>query len=181
VSGCSTAYHFRYHYTQIAPPGGNSGIEDDRVRIQLSPVPASGLMQLAITNKSPQPIVIVWEDTYYLDPFGRRQPATESGLQWFRPSQWFTEATRIAPGDALRLQVHAGERQYYNPFSVSRTAGGSVTVSSASQPLLPTSGRTRAVCQGYQGREFQFVLALRLGTDITPYTFTFRITDVEVQ
>jgi hypothetical protein len=102
-------------------------------------------------------------------------------MQWFRPSQWWHENTHIAPGASLRLQVHPGERQYYNPFSVSRTASGQVAVSGAPQPLLPTTGKTRAVGEGYQGREFRFILALRLGTEVTPYPFTFRITEVEVQ
>jgi hypothetical protein len=181
LSGCSSAYHFRYRYTLIAPPDSTDGLEDDQVRIQLSPVPAGGMMQLAITNKSLQPMFIAWEQTYYLDPSGRRRSATESGLQWFRPSQWFTEDTRIIPGDVIRLQVHAGERQYVNPFSISSTAGGGVTVSGAPQPLLPTVGQSRAVGEGYQGQEFHFVLALRVGTDVARYPFTFRITDVEVQ
>jgi hypothetical protein len=180
LSGCSSAYHFRYRYTLTVPPDSSDGLEDDSVRIQLSPAPAGGIMQLAITNKNPQPMFIAWEETYYLDPSGRRRAATESGLQWFRPSQWFTEDTRIAPGDVMRLRVHPGERQYLNPFAISSTAGGGVTVSTASQPLLPTAANSRAVGEGYQGQEFHFVLALRIGTDVVRYPFTFRITDVEV-
>ena len=181
LSGCSSAYHFRYRYTLVSPPDSTNSLEDAQVRMQLSPLPAGGIMQLAITNKSPQPMFIAWEQTYYLDPSGRRRFATESGLQWFRPSQWFTEDTRIAPGDVLHLRIHPGERQYVNPFSIASTAGGGVTVSGAAQPLLPTAGNSRAVGEGYQGQEFHFVLALRIGTEISQYPFTFRITDVEVQ
>jgi hypothetical protein len=68
-----------------------------------------------------------------------------------------------------------------NPFTVSRSTAGEVTVSTAPQPLLPTSGNTPTLGQAYRGREFRFVLALLLDTAITSYTFTFRITDVEVQ
>jgi hypothetical protein len=139
------------------------------------------MMQLTIANKHTEPIVLVWEQTYYLDPLGRRRSVTESGIEWFRPSQWFSEETRIAPGDSLRLQVHPGERQSFNPFSVSRTANGQVSVSSAPQPLLPTAGKTRAAGESYQDREFHFILALRIGANTIPYAFTFRITDVEVR
>jgi hypothetical protein len=180
LSGCSTAYQFRYRYTLTAPPDAAEGLEDDQVRIQLTPIPAGGMMQLAVTNKHTEPLDLVWEQTYYLDPLGRRLPVAESGLQWFRPSQWFSEDTRIAPGDTLRLQVHPGDRQYYNPFSVSRLTNGQVSVSSAAQPLLPTGGNTRTVGESYAGREFHFILALRRGTEVIPYPFTFRITDVEV-
>ena len=35
--------------------------------------------------------------------------------------------------------------------------------------------------QAYKGREFRFILALQFDAGVTPYTFTFRITNVEVQ
>jgi hypothetical protein len=181
LSGCSAPYHFRYHYTQVAPPGGLTGVEDDQVRLQLSPVPAGGMMQLTITNKYTEPIVLIWEQTYYLDPSGRRQSVAESGMTWFHPSQWFSDDTRIAPGDSLRLQVHPGAPQSYNPLSWARTASGQLAVSSTPQPLLPTAGKTRAVGESYQNQEFHFILTLRIGANTVPYPFTFRITDVEVK
>jgi hypothetical protein len=73
------------------------------------------------------------------------------------------------------------ERVSLNPFTVSRSTGGEVTVSSALPPLVPTSGTTPTLGQAYRGREFRFILALHLDARLTSYTFTFRITDVEVQ
>jgi hypothetical protein len=182
LSACSPTYHFRYQYALIAPPGGTEGVENDQVRIQLSPTSESGIMQLAVVNKSPQAMAIVWDQTHYIDPFGRRRAASETGLQWFfRLREWFAEDTPIDPGDTFHTRVQAGERQEYNPFTLSRSASGDVTVSTATTPLLPTGGKARAVGQAYQGREFHFILALRLGTDVTLYPFTFRITDVAVQ
>ena len=75
----------------------------------------------------------------------------------------------------------ATDRVSFNPFTVARSTAGEVTVSTAPQPLVPTSGNTPTLGQAYKGREFRFVLALLLDTGITPHTFTFRITDVEVQ
>ena len=72
------------------------------------------------------------------------------------------------------------ERASANPFIVSRSAEGNVAVSTAPQPLLPTGGKTPTIGQAYQGREFRFILALQLDAGVTPYTFTFRITNVEV-
>jgi hypothetical protein len=182
LSACSPTYHFRYQYTLITPPGGADGVENDQVRIQLSPAPDSGIMQLAVVNKSPQPMAIVWDQTHYIDPFGRRRAASETGMQWFfRLREWFADDTSIDPGDTFRTRVQAGEHQAYNPFMLSRSVGGDVTVSTAAAPLLPTGSKARAVGQAYQGREFHFILALRLGTDVMLYPFTFRITDVAVQ
>jgi hypothetical protein len=139
-------------------------------------------MRLAVVNKGAQAIAIVWEQTEYEDPFGRRRPATETGMQWFfRTREWFAEDTPISPGQTFEARLQAGAHQTYNPFTVSRSASGDVAVSTSPTPLLPTGGNTRTVGQAYQGREFRFILALRHGTDVTLYPFTFRITDVEVQ
>jgi hypothetical protein len=182
LSACSPTYHFSYRYALIAPPGGGEGVENDQVRIELSPTPDSGIMQLAVVNKSPQSMAILWDQTHYIDPFGRRRAATETGMQWFfRLREWFAEDTAIDPGDTFRTRIQAGEHQAYNPFIVSQSASGDLTVSTTATPLLPTGGKARAIGQAYQGREFRFILALRLGTDVMLYPFTFRITDVAIQ
>ncbi|HET9866536.1 MAG TPA: hypothetical protein VFQ06_04540, partial [Nitrospira sp.] len=88
---------------------------------------------------------------------------------------------QIAPGREFRARIHAGSRQTYNPFTVSRQAGGAVHVSTSPRSLLPPSGDSSAVGEAYQGREFHFILAFRMGTEIVRYPFTFRITSVDVK
>ncbi|MGQ4810398.1 hypothetical protein NKDENANG_03858 [Candidatus Entotheonellaceae bacterium PAL068K] len=182
LSGCGAAYRFQYHYTMISPPGGTEGIEDNQVHIQLAPAPQTGVMQVNIANKGSGSIAIVWQQTHYIDPFGRRRQATETGMHWFfRLREWFADETRIAPGEMLSTHVQPGSRQSYNPFVVSRVAGGDVTLSTSSHPLLPASGNTPNLGKSYKGQKFQFILTLRIGTSMTQYPFAFRITDVEVQ
>ncbi len=182
LSGCSATYRFQYHYTMISPPGGTEGLENNQVRIHLTPEPTTGVMQLAIANKSSQPITVVWEQTHYIDPLGRRRQATETGARWFfRPREWFADNTRISPGEILRLRVHPGDRQTYNPFTISRTAGQGMTLSSSPNPLLPPSGNTPTTGKRYEGQEFRFILTLRINTDVVQYPFTFRVTEVDVQ
>ena len=182
LSGCSAAYHFQYHYTMVSPPGGTEGVENDQVRIHLLPEPTTGIIQLGVTNKSPQPITIDWEQTHYIDPFGRRIHATETGIQWFlRPREWVVDNTRISPGKTLRIRVHPGSHQTYNPFGISRTAEEGITLSSAPRPLLPPSGSTPTTGKRYVGQEFRFVLALHIATDVIQYPFAFRVTEVDVQ
>ena len=156
-------------------------MENDQVHIQLTPEPETAVMQLSVTNKSVQPLAIVWGQTHYIDPFGRRVQATETGAQWFfRLREWFTNETRIPGGQTLRTRVHPGEHQTYNPFTVSRTDSGSVSLSTSPQPLLPSSGNTPTVGQRYEDREFRFVLALLADANLVQYPFTFRITHVAV-
>ena len=88
---------------------------------------------------------------------------------------------RLPPDVEFRPTGRPTDRVSLNPFTVSRSSAGEVAVSTAPQPLLPASGNTPTLGQAYKGREFRFILVLYLDTGITPYTFTFRITDVEVQ
>ena len=182
ISACSSAYHFRYDYIMVDPPGGSEGMEDEHVRINLTPVARKGILQLVVVNKTSRPIRIVWEQTHYLDPRGRRREASETGIGWFfRPQEWLQSGTPVVPGGEFRAQVQAGEHQTYNPLTVSRQASGEVTFSTSPRSLLPETGNTPAVGTSYQGQEFRFILALRIGSDITRYPFTFRITEVDVQ
>ena len=88
---------------------------------------------------------------------------------------------RLPYDPEFQPSVRPTERMSLNPLTVSRSSSGEVAVSTAPPPLLPTSGNTPALGQAYKGREFRFILALQLDAGVTPYTFTFRITDVEVQ
>jgi hypothetical protein len=182
LSGCGAAYHFQYHYTMISPPGGAEGVENDQVHIQLIPEPTTGVMRLSVMNKSPRPADIIWEQTHYIDPFGRRRQAAETGIKWFlRPREWAADRTRISPGKTLQIRIHPGSHQTYNPFAISHTAGEGVSLSSTPSALLPPSGNTPTTGTRYTGQEFRFVLALRIDRDVTRYPFVFRVTDVDVQ
>ena len=216
LSGCSPAYYFRYQYTMVAPAGSNAGIENERVQVRVTPTAAVGVLQLAVLNKSTQPIHILWTQTRYVDPLGQVRPAIDaeaSGL--FGPAGWPAGGTRIMPSEAFQVTLRPGgfrtarqpslspytgqpdlrlppdpefqpsgrpmERMSVNPFTVSRSSGGEVHVSTAPQPLLPSGGNTPTLGQAYKGRAFRFILALQCDAGVTPYTFTFRITNVEVQ
>lgn len=166
----------------VAPKPAGEDVEDSRVRIRLTPYSNQGVLRLTVLNKTTERILIVWEQTYYINPFGRREDASETGTNWFfRPSEWFATGTPIAPGSAFRTKVQPGPPQTYNPFTVSRQASGEVHLSSAPRALFPASGTNPEMGKAYQGREFRFVLALQIGKEVVPYPFTFRITAVSVQ
>jgi len=216
LSACSAPYHFRYHYTPVATEGSSADIDNERLRVRVVPTDDVGVLQLAVLNKSAQPLTIVWTRTHYIDPLGHLRPTIDAGPSGlFGPPAWPAGGSLIMPGEAFQATVRPGsfrtawapslspyagqpdprlpydpefrptgrptDRVSLNPFTVSRSTAGEVTVSTAPQPLLPKSGRTPGLGQAYKGREFRFVLALLLDAGLTPYTFTFRITDVEVQ
>ena len=88
---------------------------------------------------------------------------------------------RLPPDPEFQTSGRPLERASANPFIVSRSTGGEVAVSTTPQPLLPAGGNAPSLGQAYKGREFRFILALQFDAGVTPYTFTFRITNVEVQ
>jgi hypothetical protein len=88
---------------------------------------------------------------------------------------------RLPPDPAYQPTARPLERVSLNPFTVSRSSGGEVATSTSAQPLLPAGGSTPALGQAYKGREFRLILTLLSEAGVTPYTFTFRITDVDVQ
>ncbi len=88
---------------------------------------------------------------------------------------------RLPPDPAYQPSGRPVERVSLNPLTVSRSTGGEVATSTAPQPLLPMSGNTLTLGQAYKGREFRFILTLLTESGLTPYTLTFRITDVDVQ
>lgn len=216
LSGCSTPYQFRYHYDLVAPANSSDGIEDERVRVRVTPTAEAGVLQLTVFNKSSQPLTIAWDQTRYVDPFGAPRPTIEvesSGV--FGPRPWPVDGTRVMPGETfqtslrpaglrtsrvrslspyagqldmhvpptedLRTPPRASDRLTANPFTITRSTGGEMHISTSPQPLLPASGTTPSLGQSYKNRDFRFIVALRFDTRVVPYAFTFRITDVEVQ
>lgn len=216
LSACSTAYHFRYHYTPVVAEGSSADIDNERLRVRVIPTDEVGVLQLTVMNKSVQPLTIVWTRTQYVDPLGHLRPVIHAGPSGlFGPPTWPAGGSLVVPGETFQATIRPGgfraaraqslspyagqpdprlppdpefqptgratDRVSLNPFTVARSTAGEVTVSTAPQSLLPTSGNTPTLGQAYKGREFRFVLALLLDAGITPYTFTFRITEVEVQ
>ena len=90
LSACGRAYRFRYSYEMVAPQPAGQGVEDARVRISLTPYSNEGVLRLTVLNKSTQRLVILWEQTHYINPLGRRKDASETGARWFfRSRDWF--------------------------------------------------------------------------------------------
>ena len=182
LSACGRAYSFRYSYELVAPQPAGQAVEDDRVRISLTPYSGDGVLRLTVLNKSTQRLVILWEQTHYINPRGRRKDASETGTSWFfRSSDWFSTGTPIAPGGIFRATVQPGQPQAYNPFTVTRQASGELNFASTSRALLPPSGAHPKVGKNFEGQEFRFILALRIGKEVVRYPFTFRITAVQVK
>ena len=86
-------------------------------------------------------MAIVWDQTYYIDPFGRRRAATETGMHWFfrlrEGSQTIPPLTRGKCSAPVCKRVNAKRTILYG---VSFGWRGRLCLK-ATAPLLPTGDK----------------------------------------
>jgi hypothetical protein len=202
---CSAPHQYAYDYALKAtgePPQGV--IENDRLRVQVVPTAALGVVHVAVTNKSLEPVAVAWQETYFVNPQGHRHQAVDRDQAVIRAPDASMREGGIAPGATWRGTVQPGgarapaprqaespryqddlspvDRQLVlNPLTVTLYEGGEVALGSPASSFLPNAGNAPAVAEAYKGQEFHLVLGLQTGDDVTPYRFTFVITDVQVR
>ena len=206
IGGCSAPQRYHYDYALKASGGGSQGvIENDRVRVQAAPSDMLGVVQLAVTNKGLEPAAVAWRETYFVNPHGHRHQAVNPHQGIIRAPDASMRDGAIAPGATWRGTVQPGgtpttrplqsepsryrqgdlspvDRQLVlNPLTVTLHEGGDVVLASPASSFLPNAGNDPELAAAYKGREFHLVLGLQSGDDITPYRFTFVITDVEMR
>lgn len=216
LSSCNTAHQYRYDYALKASGGRAEGvIENDQVRVQVTPTAALGVVQMAVTNKGLEHVAVAWQESYFVNPQGHRHQAVNPNQGIIRAPDAAMREGGIAPGATWRAIVQPGgaptnrplrsepsryqtdpslsnapdqgglspvDRQLVlNPLTVTLREGGDVVLASPASSFLPNAGNAPALAKAYQGQEFHLVLGLQTGDDITPYRFTFVITDVQVR
>lgn len=201
---CSAPHQFRYDYALKASGKAAEGvIENDRLRVQVTPTTALGVVHVAVTNKSLEPAAVAWGETYFVNPHGHRHQAIDRNQAVIRAPDASMREGGIAPGATWRGTLQPGgapassprqaessryqgdlspvDRQLVlNPLTVTVYEGGEVALGSAASSFMPGAGNTPELAETYRGEEFHLVLGLRAGGDVTPYRFDFVITNVQV-
>ena len=112
LSSCSVAHRYHYDYTLKAPDKGVAGvIENDQVRVQVTPTEALGVVQLAVTNKSLEPVAVAWQESYFVNPHGHRHQAVNTDQGVIRAPDASMREGDIAPGATWRVTVQPGGAQ----------------------------------------------------------------------
>ena len=205
VVACSAPHEYSYDYALKASREPAAGVvENERLRVQVMPTAALGVVQVAVTNKSLEPVAVAWQETYFVNPHGHRHQAVDRDQAVIRSPDASMREGGIAPGATWRGTVQPGgaptatprqaessryqgdlspvDRQLVlNPLTVTVYEGGEVALGSAVSSFLPNAGNAPELAEAYRDREFQLVLGLRAGDDVTPYRFDFVITDVQVR
>jgi hypothetical protein len=124
LSACSTPYHFRYQYTLVDADGSSDGIDNERLRVRVIPTDEVGVLQLAVMNKSAQPLTIVWTRTQYIDPLGHSRPAIDAGPSGlFGPPAWPAGGSLIVSGETFQARIRPGGFRSSRAPSLSPYAG----------------------------------------------------------
>lgn len=206
LSSCGATHRYHYDYALKASDESAEGvIENDQIRVQAVPTEALGVVQLAVTNKSLDPVAVAWRESYFLDPHGHRHQAVNPDQSIIRAPDASMRQGAVPPGATWRgmLQpggtpttrpLHTGPSRYHqgslspvdrqlvlNPLTVMLYEHGEVVLASPAPSFLPNTGNAPELVEAYKGQEFHLVLSVQSGEDITPYRFTFVITDVQVR
>ncbi len=216
LSSCNAAHRYHYDYALRAPDKRMEGvIENEEVRVRVAPTEVPGVVQLAVINKSLQPVAVAWRESYFVNPHGHRHQAINTNQGIIRAPDASMREGAIAPGATWRGTVQPGGAQatrplqtepprnqadrrlpaqndqdglspvdrqlVLNPLTLTLYDGGEVGVVSPASSFLPNTGNAPALAEAYKGQEFHLVLGLQTGDDITPYRFTFVITDVQIR
>ena len=198
LSGCGAAHQFHYDYALKASGERAAGvIENDQVRVQAVPTAALGAVQVAVFNKSLQPVAVAWQESYFVSPDGHRHQAVNPNQAVIRAPDTSMREGNIVPGATWRGTLQPGGAPTARPLRAepSRYPQGdlspvdrqlvlnplTVTLREGGSSFLPNAGNAPELAAAYKGREFHLVLGLQTGDDVIPYRFTFVITDVQVR
>ena len=117
LSGCSAAHRYHYDYA-LKASGERAGgvIENDQVRVQAVPTEALGAVQLAVINKSLEPVAVAWRESYFVNPHGHRHQAVNTDQGIIRAPDASMREGAIAPGATWRAIVQPGGAPTTQPF-----------------------------------------------------------------
>ena len=201
---CAAPHQYRYDYALKTSGESAKGIiENDRLRVQVAPTKALGVVHVAVTNKSLEPAAVAWQETYFVNPHGHRHQAVDRNQAVIRAPDASMREGGIAPGATWRGTMQPGgapastprqvessryegglspvDRQLVlNPLTVTVYEGGEMTLGSAAASFLPGAGSAPELAEAYRGKEFHLVLGLQAGAEVISYRFDFVITDVQV-
>lgn len=114
-------------------------------------------VSVVVTNTSPGPVEVDWEQSAFVDPTGRRQRIVHRGVQLNQKSATM-EPTVIAPGTTLREFVFPGDRIVYSSPGRASLWNSPPVI----ERLAP-------------GLAFSIVLNVRKGDTTAPRTFRFAV------
>jgi hypothetical protein len=142
---------------------GRINFEDETIKIKFTVRDRE--IGFNLTNKSSEPITLLWDNSAYIDVFDTYHWVMRKSLRYAEKNN-VQPPTTIAPNDFVDEFVIPKN----NIMSVS--GGGFTTV-----PLFPSYGKGKDE-EIYKGKQFGLLLALDMGDKNNDYLFKFKIDDV---
>jgi len=158
----------------------SSSFEDQTVTIKWTPTPYD--IGFALTNKTDQPIGVVWNESRFIDEKGTSHRVTHVGIG-FEDRDNFHPSTVIGPRGAIKDFVHPADY-----FKWEELGGGKSNKEQGygkRTPFLPIqikgkAEELKAKVEPFVGKTFQVILVLQIGDVRNDYISTFKIDDVTI-
>lgn len=148
-----------------------SYFEDGLVKIVWTPTASE--VALDLTNKTSNTIKIAWDDAKLIDGQGNQQRVIHSGVK-FSEVDKPQEPSLIEPNGSLSDVVFSADNIYYSDARWQK------------KPMFPTFAVSRNAenfdedVQANVGKSFKLILPLETDGSVHEYSFTFKISNVEV-
>ena len=191
VMGCST---YRAHYdigltsvdrpaeiqekygshdvTQIEETGPDISLfEDGLVKIVWTPTAYDAAFEL--TNKTDQPIKILWDNAMFIDETGTHHRAVHADVDRSEADE-FQEPALVEPNGKYKDAIFPAGSYVYRSGNWHK------------KPIFPTLSISRQAdsmeqeASEYIGKSFQVILPLEVDNTANEYIFTFKVSNVEV-
>jgi hypothetical protein len=148
-----------------------SYFEDGFVKIMW--IPTAEEIALELTNKTAQPIKILWDDAKIIDDKGDQHRIIRSGIEYSKADQALIPSMVEANG-TIKEKVFPADNLFYSDARWQR------------KPMFPNFAVSRKAehfdenVQEYVGKSFKILLPLETSGTVHEYSFTFAVSSVEV-
>lgn len=124
---------------------------------------------VTLKNKTPKSLVILWDQSVFVDPDGYCYGVIPSGINYIDKDR-FTKPTKVVGNKMVNKRILPGDFVTLNPQS------GWVE-----NPYLPKTSRGdlrqfSKLVSSYEGKEITVLLAIEYNNQVTEYSFIFEIT-----
>lgn len=152
---------YTYHFTMVTPAQHNP-LEFKDNGLQVRFMPRETVIELTVYNLGTEPLILLWDQTIYIDPQGLSHPIVHRNVNLADTSRRQTP-TLILPQGVLSDSIAPIDYIYNSPSGWRQ------------YPIFP---RTKEALK-LKGSTFSIVLPIKIQETVNSYTFQFQVTDVQ--
>jgi hypothetical protein len=136
--------------------------------------PTSREISFDLTNKTDQPIEIIWDESRFVDQEGKKHPLIHSGTDYAKMDDP-QPPLEVAAQGSISTAVFPTNHIYYSDARYQKKPLFPNFAMSRKKDKLEEEGKTHI------GKKFKILLPLRIKEAIHEYVFTFEVSGVDVK